>query len=60
MGSFFSFLIALDCVNMVLCQCPITPGPVTIIGTAIADNAYTNCQTVTSLVVASSLTSIGK
>ena len=62
MRSFFSFIVILilkSCIKVVLCQCPSAPGPVTIIGTSIADTAYLNCQTVTSLVIPSTLTFIG-
>ena len=56
----FSFIVILEfCIKVVLSQCPLTPGTVTINGTFIADNAYFKCQTLTSVAIPSTLTFIG-
>ena len=52
-------LIALECARIVFSQCPSSPGPVTITGDTISDNAYHNCGTITSLEIPSTVTSIG-
>lgn len=40
-------------------QCPGAPGPVIIVGTSISVTAFYYCQTITSVVILSTVTSIG-
>ena len=52
-------LVVIQFFNFVSSQCPTTPGPVTIVGTNLADMAYNSCQNVTSVTIESTVTSIG-
>ena len=51
--------MATEFVHLVLCQCPTTLGSVTVVGTTLATETYNRCLTVTSVTVASTLTTIG-
>ena len=55
----FVSLVVVQFFNIVFSQCPSTPGPVTIVGTNLAAQAYFQCPRVTSVTIASTLTSIG-
>ena len=60
MGVYFSFLIVVVVIDMVMSQCPATPGPVVVVGTSSATNAYQRCATITTVVIPSTVTFIGK
>ena len=62
MFSILSFLFSLLHVETTISQCPATSGPVVIPTSVvtIAANAYKGCSTLISLVIASTVTSIGK
>ena len=61
MFSILSFLLSLLHVETILSQCPFTSGPVDIPTSVvtIAANAYSGCSTLVSLVIVSTVTSIG-
>ena len=54
-----ALLALLENTRFVFSQCPGTPSAVSIPGNSIAANAYNGCTTITSLVIASTVTSIG-
>ena len=54
-----ALLAFLEQARFVFSQCPGSPSPVTITGDSIADYAYYECSTITSVVIASTVTTIG-
>jgi hypothetical protein len=62
MGVYFSFLavVIIECIHVVIGQCPATHGPVVIVGTSIAENAYQSCANITSVEIPSTVVVIGK
>ena len=46
-------------IHIVVGQCPATPGSLTINTTFIADNAFSNCQTITFVIIPSTVIKIG-
>ena len=61
MSAYFSLLVFVfvECIHVVMAQCPATLGPVVIVGTSIPNNAYKSCITITSVVIPSTIVDIG-
>jgi hypothetical protein len=54
-----ALLAFLEQTRFVFSTCPVSPSAVGITGDSIAAQAYFGCQTITSLIIASTVTAIG-
>ena len=60
MGAYFTFVVVvIECIHVIMGQCPTSPGPVIIVGTSIGNN-YRGCGTITSVEIPSTVVNIGK